>query len=170
MIEKATQAELSEIIDVIESARAFLKAQGLDQWQTSAYPSSSDILSDIKKGVGYVLRHDGILAGYAAVLTGFEPVYDQLRGTWLNNNREYVTVHRLAISSQVRGKALGQKMFTDIFETFGDYRDFRVDTHPNNQIMQHILTKLGFEACGIVMYEGERIAYQKLITNVSDSR
>ena len=82
MIEKAKQAELAEIIEVIESARAFLKAQGLDQWQTSAYPSSSDVLSDIEKGVGYVLKRDGILVGYAAVFTGFEPAYYQLRGAW----------------------------------------------------------------------------------------
>lgn len=170
MIEKAKQADLSQIIEVIESARAFLKAQGLDQWQTSAYPSSTDVLSDIEKGVGYVLRHDGVLAGYAAVITGFEPAYDQLKGAWLNHNRDYVTVHRLAISSQVRGQSLGQKLFTDVFETFDTYTDFRVDTHPDNQIMQHILTKLGFESCGIVIYEGERVAYQKLISRVSDIR
>ena len=162
MIEKAKQAELSEIIAVIENARAFLKQQGLDQWQTSAYPASTDILADIKNGVGYVLKQDGEIVGYGAVITGIEPAYEQIQGQWLTQNDAYVTVHRLAISDKYRGKALGQQFFTAVFDMFADVGDFRVDTHPDNQIMQHILTKLGFQACGIVLYESERIAFQKV--------
>lgn len=163
MIEKAKQEDLSEIIAVIENARAFLKAQGLDQWQTSAYPAPKNILADIDNGVGYVLKQDGKIAGYGAVIPGIEPVYDKIQGKWLTQNDDYVTIHRLAISDQYRGKALGQRFFTAVMDTFTTYSDFRVDTHPNNQIMQHILKKLGFKACGIVIYESERIAFQKVI-------
>lgn len=163
MIAKAKQTDLSEIMLVIEGAREFLKLQGLDQWQTSSYPAATDILADIEKGTGYVLKHEEEIVGYAAVITGYDPVYDRIKGAWLTNNRDYVTIHRLAISSQFRGQAFGQRFFTDVFDTFSNYTDFRVDTHPDNQIMQHILHKLGFEACGIVLYEGDRLAFQKLI-------
>lgn len=163
MIEKAKLTDLSEIVAVIESARAFLKAQEIDQWQKSAYPAAADVRSDIENNVAYVLKLDGKVAAYAAVMTGFDPAYDLIHGAWRNDSHDYVTVHRMAVSTAFRGQALGQGFLTSVFETFSTYQDFRVDTHPDNQIMQHILTKLGFEKCGVVMFEGARWAYQKVL-------
>lgn len=163
MIEKAKLTDLSEIVAVIESARAFLKAQEIDQWQKSAYPAAADVRSDIENNVAHVLKVDGKVAAYAAVMTGFDPAYDLIHGAWRNDSHDYVTVHRMAVSTAFRGQALGQGFLTSVFETFSTYQDFRVDTHPDNQIMQHILTKLGFEKCGVVMFEGARWAYQKVL-------
>lgn len=163
MIEKAKLTDLSEIVAVIESARAFLKAQEIDQWQKSAYPAAADVRSDIENNVAYVLKVDGKVAAYAAVMTGFDPAYDLIHGAWRNDSHDYVTVHCMAVSTAFRGQALGQGFLTSVFETFSTYQDFRVDTHPDNQIMQHILTKLGFEKCGVVMFEGARWAYQKVL-------
>ena len=163
MIEKAKLMDLTEIVAVIESARAFLKAQEIDQWQKSAYPAAADVRSDIENNVAYVLKVDGKVAAYAAVMTGFDPAYDLIHGAWRNDSHDYVTVHRMAVSTAFRGQALGQGFLTSVFETFSTYQDFRVDTHPDNQIMQHILTKLGFEKCGVVMFEGARWAYQKVL-------
>lgn len=163
MIEKAKLTDLSEIVAVIESARAFLKTQEIDQWQKSAYPAAADVRSDIENNVAYVLKVDGKVAAYAAVMTGFDPAYDLIHGAWRNDSHDYVTVHRMAVSTAFRGQALGQGFLTSVFETFSTYQDFRVDTHPDNQIMQHILTKLGFEKCGVVMFEGARWAYQKVL-------
>ncbi len=163
MIEKAKLTDLSEIVAVIESARAFLKAQGIDQWQKSAYPAMSDIRTDIENDVAYVLKVAGKVAAYGAVIAGFDPAYDLIQGAWRNDNHDYVTVHRMAVSTAFRGQALGQRFLTSVFETFSTYQDFRVDTHPDNQIMQHILAKLGFEKCGVVMFEGARWAYQKVL-------
>ena len=163
MIEKAKLTDLSEIVAVIESARAYLKAQGIDQWQKSAYPAISDIRTDIENDVAYVLKVAGKVAAYGAVIAGFDPAYDLIQGAWRNDKHDYVTVHRMAVSTAFRGQALGQRFLTSVFETFSTYQDFRVDTHPDNQIMQHILTKLGFEKCGVVMFEGARWAYQKVL-------
>ena len=163
MIEKAKLTDLSEIVAVIESARAYLKAQGIDQWQKSAYPAMSDIRTDIENDVAYVLKVAGKVAAYGAVIAGFDPAYDLIQGAWRNDNHDYVTVHRMAVSTAFRGQALGQRFLTSVFETFSTYQDFRVDTHLDNQIMQHILTKLGFEKCGVVMFEGARWAYQKVL-------
>jgi hypothetical protein len=73
MIEKAKLTDLSEIVAVIESARAFLKAQGIDQWQKSAYPAAADVRSDIENNVAYVLKVDGKAAAYAAVIDWVRP-------------------------------------------------------------------------------------------------
>lgn len=106
MIEKAELTDLSEIVAVIESARAYLKAQGIDQWQKSAYPAISDIRTDIENDVAYVLKVAGKVAAYGAVIAGFDPAYDLIQGAWRNDNHDYVTVHRMAVSTAFRGQAL----------------------------------------------------------------
>nr|WP_172356378.1 GNAT family N-acetyltransferase [Lactococcus insecticola] len=162
---QAQVSDLPEIMAIIAQARDFLGAQGIDQWQ-NAYPAQSDIAADITAQVGYVLIHEnsGQIAGYAAVLTGFDKIYSDISdGYWLNDNLDYVMIHRTAVSSAYRGQKLGQAIFEEIMTTFSDYTDFRCDTHPENQIMQHILTKLGFEKRGTVQYEGPRYAYQKIV-------
>ena len=45
---------------------------------------------------------------------------------------------------------------------FERWPNVRVDTHRDNKVMQHILTKYGFQRCGIIYVKNgtERIAYQ----------
>jgi RimJ/RimL family protein N-acetyltransferase len=42
--------------------------------------------------------------------------------------------------------------------------NIRIDTHRDNQIMQHCLAKAGFSYCGIIhlLNGDERLAYQKV--------
>ena len=48
------------------------------------------------------------------------------------------------------------------FSTSQRCGNIRVDTHRDNKVMQHILTKQGFQRCGIIYVKNgtERIAYQ----------
>jgi L-amino acid N-acyltransferase YncA len=72
-------------------------------------------------------------------------------------------VHRICFSDQFRGQALTKVLFSNIFTLMNarGYRDFRVDTHELNQIMQHVFEREGFVRRGIVQIDGERIAYQR---------
>ena len=56
-------------------------------------------------------------------------------------------------------------LFRSCFER---WPNLRVDTHRDNKVMQHILTKYGFQRCGIIYVKNgtERIAYQ--MTRVPD--
>jgi ribosomal protein S18 acetylase RimI-like enzyme len=158
---QANLKDLPVIMAMIADARQFLRQEQIDQWQQT-YPASADITADIAAGSGYVLADQDQVVGYAAVRIGFDPVYQTISdGAWDNDSQSYVMIHRTVVSSQVRGQKLGQQLFKAIFATFSDETDFRCDTHPDNQIMQHILTKMGFEKRGIVEYESARIAYQK---------
>lgn len=161
-LRKAEPVDIAGIMTIIEEAREFLRVSGSDQWQ-SGYPAASDVERDIELGQGYVLVVDGVLAGYAAVITGEEPAYTKItEGSWSNDSLDYVTVHRLALSDTFRGKSLSRFMFSDIFTLMKarGYKDFRIDTHAKNKIMQHIFEREGFVKRGLVWIEGERIAYQ----------
>jgi RimJ/RimL family protein N-acetyltransferase len=45
--------------------------------------------------------------------------------------------------------------------------NIRIDTHRDNTIMQHLLSKYGFQYCGIIYLANgdERLAYQYLTGN-----
>ncbi len=55
-------AALSEVelaMDIINQAKAHLRAQGIDQWQTG-YPDRDCLERDVRTGKGYFLEEDGI--------------------------------------------------------------------------------------------------------------
>lgn len=161
-LKKAKKADLPFIMPIISQAREFLGKSGSDQWQ-GEYPAVSDIEADLNAETGYLLEVDGQVAAYSAVITGEEPNYTKITdGSWLNESRDYVTVHRIAVSDQFRGRNLTQFLFSSIFTLMQSkgYHDFRVDTHEKNQIMQHVFEREGFIYRGKVIIDGERLAYQ----------
>ncbi|MDR0199095.1 MAG: GNAT family N-acetyltransferase [Streptococcaceae bacterium] len=169
-LQQAQTEDAAAIMEVIEEARAFLKAAGSIQWQRQ-YPALSDIEADIAKRQGYILDVDGAVAGYAAVITGEEPAYTAITdGNWSNGSLDYVTIHRLAMSDKFRGQGLTHELFERIFEMMNarGYYDFRIDTHEHNAIMRHIFEREGFVKRGIVQIEGERWAYQREDVALSD--
>ena len=147
-------AALSEVelaMDIINQAKAHLRAQGIDQWQTG-YPDRDCLERDVRTGKGYFLEEDGIPLGY-----------DHLNGTWAREE-PYVVVHRLALSDAARGRGAAGTAFQLVEDLCRDrgVREFRVDTDAGNHKMQHILAKQGFQYRGTIRFDNsEKIAYEK---------
>ncbi|MCT1186334.1 GNAT family N-acetyltransferase [Lactococcus lactis] len=159
---KAGPKDLLSIMKIIEEARTFLADSGSDQWQ-NAYPAVFDIEEDFAKEQAYVLLVDDKIAGYCAIITGEEPAYTQITdGAWSNQNFDYVTIHRIALSNEFSGQSLTRYLFSNIFTLMlsKGYSDFRLDTHPVNKLMQHVFEREGFVKRGLVQFEGDRFAYQ----------
>jgi len=157
--------DIPAIMTLIQEARLFLAASGSDQWQR-AYPAQSDVENDLVLGQGVVLLVDDQIAAYASVIAGEEPAYTKItQGAWTNESLDYVTVHRIAVSDAYRGQQLTKFLFSNIFSMMyaRGYKDFRVDTHEANKIMQHVFEREGFVKRGLVWINGDRIAYQKEI-------
>lgn len=153
--------EVDKIMTIIEKAKSYLAQSGSDQWQ-NGYPSQEDIFEDVLEGRAWVGLEEGLLIAYAAVIEGHEPAYDGIYdGKWEHNNYRYVTFHRIALADSARGQGLAQTFLQGLIEGH-DGPDFRCDTHEKNKAMQHILEKLGYHYCGKVVYESERLAYQKI--------
>ena len=162
-------ADLDAIMEVVESARSFLKQQGLDQWQ-NGYPSRADYALDIEKGWSWVFEEEGRIVSVLAIVPEADPSYAEIQGTWLTEG-EYIAVHRVAVSEACRGSGVAGQMF----ELAGDLalgwgrNSLRIDTHPENQPMQHLLKKCGFAACGTIRLIGgpedgqPRVAFEKVL-------
>lgn len=163
----ATNSDIDSIMSVVKSAQEYLKNQGINQWQ-DGYPNREAIETDVNTAEAYVLDDNGKIAGYFAIYTENEPVYDYLEGgEWLSDTRNHAAMHRVCISGNYRGQGLAHMIYTyatERAEALG--RDsLRVDTHHDNKIMRHMAESHGFVACGSVYYPGnlKRIAFEKLL-------
>lgn len=168
-LRRATKADLPAILTIINEAKAYLKGQGINQWQ-AGYPTNQDIEKDIEQQISYVLMVDGQIAGTAALWPDNDVNYDDIQeGSWRGNpDDKYMSIHRIAISSKFRGQRLSEKMMQGLFtiSSLLGYDEVRVDTHPLNKGMQKVITNNGFEYRGIIDFidenevDNKRFAYQ----------
>lgn len=126
---------------------------------------------DIYAGVSYVLIYNWKIAGVTSIIYGLDPTYLKIDGQWKNRIKaHYATLHRVAVSSNFRGAHLSDYLFSNVISQVlrNGCHDIRIDTHPDNKIMQHLITSQGFQKAGIIQTEHpgqkatnrDRLAYQ----------
>ena len=165
MIRLARIEDLNEIMEIVKDAKAFLKSQGVDQWQGD-YPTSEVFIKDISNNNLYVYEEE-IIKGFIAIIKGIDVTYNKIyEGAWLNDG-EYVTIHRIAVKKEARNKNIATSLidYTEHLATKDNIKSIRIDTHKENIPMQNMITKNGFIKCGIIyLLDGNpRLAYEKLL-------
>lgn len=162
-IRRAEPGDLARIMAIYAHARTFMAAHGNPrQWGATGWPPERLIREDIDQGTSHVC-----LAGRRIVGTFFydagpdvEPAYLDIEdGHWLDGS-PYGVVHRIASDGSVHG--VGAACIGWAFARCGH---LRMDTHPDNVVMQRLLAKLGFVRCGIIHVpedDDPRLAYEKL--------
>ncbi len=168
MIRLAHHNDLDAIMHIVRSAQQALADLGIDQWQ-DGYPTRDIIANDIKHGEGYVAVDDkDHPIGYAAILLGGEPAYNQISDNRWNTPNKYVVLHRLCVDIAVRrqGVALQLMEYAMHHALLNGITAFRIDTHKGNVRMLQMVNKLGFKPTGTIRYDsGLRIAYDLNITD-----
>ncbi len=158
-IRPATVADIDRIMPLIDAAKGIMRSSGnMDQW-ADGYPSPETIASDIAVGGGFILENRRRAVAYFALLPSPEPTYSRIDGSWLEKDRPYHVIHRIASLPEEHG------VFADIMEyCFGVDPNIRIDTHRDNMIMRHNIIKHGFTYCGIIYLRSgdERLAYQRI--------
>ena len=156
----ATEADIPAIMKILEAGRGIMLASGnLHQWP-QGYPTEEMVRRDIGPGYGKVMEDGGRIVAYFACIPSPDPTYAVIYdGAWEDDEKPYYVVHRIASFPQVHG----------VFKTMMEYLDaltdnIRIDTHKDNKIMQHNLSKYGFKYCGIIHIASgaERLAYQRI--------
>lgn len=164
ILESAKNSDIDVCWDILADGRRFQREQGFVQW-TDDYPNRDTVKDDILSQKGYVLKVDGVIAGYMCIDFSGEPAYESIDGSW-RSEKNYAVIHRMAFRKNFCGKGLSEAAFSLAeklcIEKGVDY--LRIDTAPPNKRMQHILAKNGFEYCGVIKYQGsERLAYDKFL-------
>lgn len=163
---KTELLEVSEVMKIIDSAKEYLKKQGLDQWQ-DGYPNDMVIENDVKAGISYVWVENSEIFGTTALSFDGEVTYEEIHeGNW-KSNQKYGVIHRMAVSEKAKGSGVAVQMMNDAEKicTQNKVYSIKVDTHENNKPMQRLLEKLGYEYCGIIYLENgdKRVAFEKLL-------
>ena len=160
---KATTDDIDQIEAMVRAASDRLGASGIDQWQRG-YPNRSSIEQDVASGVGMVLCEGATIIAYGAVIFTGEPAYEGLTGgVWLTQG-EYAVVHRLCVSEIFVGMGFSKRCLSAAEAMAAEkVRSMRIDTHPDNKIMQGLIKSLDYTYCGDVVIESRRLAYEKIL-------
>jgi len=159
IIRKAVPEDIEAIMALIETGKRKMRATGnLTQW-TNDCPTRETHLSDMERGIGYVVEEDGRLVGTMAFVQGPDPTYGRIDGGgWLDDEQPYHVIHRIASADDAKGVLASVLEWCPAMT-----RNLRIDTHRDNGPMRHLLAKFGFTYCGIIYLEdgAERLAYQR---------
>ena len=159
MIRLANHKDLSKILEIYESARQFMRANGNPtQWGTT-HPEEHILKEDIDSKVLYVIEEDDQIQGVFAFIMGEDSTYDVIDfGQWKSNDT-YGTIHRVAAAEGATGIVEKVVMYCKSLHPY-----IRIDTHEKNLVMQHLIQKTGFEKSGVIYaYDGSpRLAYELL--------
>ncbi|MBR5829733.1 MAG: hypothetical protein IKY63_00565 [Tidjanibacter sp.] len=157
----AEKGDVEFALRSVQGAQGRLARAGVSQWQ-NGYPNRERLEEDVRLGIGRVLMADGQRVAYGVVTYDGERAYDGLRGgEWLTSGAAYATIHRLCVAEDVVGRGYG-RAFMECAEREAATRvaSLRVDTHPDNLVMQQLISSLGYRYCGVVEYESPRLAYE----------
>ncbi len=171
---RSNKQDIDSMLEVIEDAVSFLHEQGVDQWQRG-YPNRAALENDIAEGISWVVLDDEMPMqplALCAIRPGEEACYRTLTdGCWRNETGAYVTIHRIAVRSACRGRGLAAFLYASAEEQARKMGavSVRVDTHPDNLVMQRTLAKAGYVRCGaLTLVAGPeagnpRLGFEKLL-------
>ena len=157
MIRKANINDLLEILEIYAYARSFMAQNGNPTQWGNTTPKKELLIENINDGLLYVVEEDGELQGVFYFSLENDPTYDVIKdGSWLSD-KPYGVIHRIASAGKKKGV-----LKTCIEFCLEKTNHIRIDTHENNTVMHHLLTKYGFSKRGIIFLQNgdERIAYE----------
>lgn len=144
-VRKATSADLDSIMEIIDNARAFMRAHGnATQWPVGT-PSREAFEVDIAAGNSYIVEDEDGIQGTFAFVPGPDPTYLEIEdGAW-RYDEPYYAVHRVASAGKKGGFTKAAFSYAKEHATY-----LRCDTHANNLPMQNAMKRAGFEYCGVI--------------------
>lgn len=161
-IRHSTEADFPRMMEIYANARSFMAAHGNPrQWGATNWPPENLIHQDIANGNSYVCVFGDRIVGTFFFLQGddIESTYRVVEnGAW-SSNAPYGVVHRIATDGETKG--VGTFCLNWAFQQCGH---LRIDTHGDNNVMQNLLAKLGFDHRGTIYVEEDddpRLAYEK---------
>lgn len=160
MIRNATIEELPALLEVYESARAFMRAHGNPTQWSGGYPNRALLKEDIALNRLYAVTDDaGEIHGAFMLLEEPDPTYAYIEGEGWRSDTPYGTLHRVASDGRRKGVFEEAVAFA---RTRHDH--LRVDTFRDNIPMQNAIQKQGFVYRGVIYLENgdPRMAYDWL--------
>ena len=161
-IRLATKADLDAVMHLLDIGRQRMAATGNTQQWVQGYPQRATVEEDLRRGQCYVGEDAGRVVATFVLAEGPDRTYAHIwQGEWLDNERPYCVIHRMAADETQHGVFAEVMAFCKERAT-----NLRIDTHRDNAPMLHNIRKHGFEYCGVIHTDNgsERLAFQWLRT------
>lgn len=167
MIKLVSKAEIKEVMEIIDDAKALLKPISM-QWQ-QGYPNEQTLLKDIENNHLFGLYQDNYLVGISAFLIGIDESYLEIYdGKWFYEPSELdLVIHRVAVRKSNYHQRIGYKLikYGIVYAKKKHLQSIKIDTHLKNLPMQKIILNCGFTYQGIIYLnkdeeDNSRLAYE----------
>ncbi len=159
-VERAKTGDIDELMSLFDAARAIMRSTGNSRQWPEGYPVREKVLRSIEEGKCYVVRScDGRIHGTFHAALEDDPTYHVIEeGAWLSDS-PYVVIHRIAQDGSLHGL-----FSTALSKAMEASHHIRIDTHEDNVIMRHLLSKEGFTQVGIIHVDDgtARLAFERL--------
>lgn len=151
-LRESVESDMAQLTGMLEDAIALLAMNNIDQWQNGTI-SNEDLLDAIMHDQGFVWeqRDTKGIAGFCVLDTYDEPYENLAEGEWTVKG-PYLSIHRFMVSKHLRGRKVTSQMFLDIKKMgiVNNISSLRIDTHPDNVMMQKTLKRNGFVRTGLL--------------------
>ena len=150
---RAAEGDLPELLNLYERVADEMEKSGLRQWHWGVYPTEGMIRDDVAQGLMYIQRIDGAVAGAVAVFNGVdEPEYAEVPWTCGVNPGYF---HRLAVEPSMQGMGIAGGILDDVQQILRSQGcdSVRCDTNDKNTRARRLYEKMGFSACGPVVWD-----------------
>lgn len=179
---RATQGDFGRAQTLLDVGHQTFSELGIDEGRSKKYPSARRLMHSIKNGTTHVIEDaSGHMIALFAVSFSPDKNYDHnMDGAWLTDTdaqpQLYAELHWVAVDSSARRRGVGM-FILDKAEQIARAEgrtSIRADVYAQNEPMQLLLAKHGFQRCGTLTIkdvfgrEKHRVAYEHLLRSSRD--
>ena len=161
-IRGATMSDAVRVFDLIDDAKTFFKANGIDMWQRG-YPQFVDIADDISSGNAYVCTDGELVVGYIFVTFEEEDFHSTLEGKWEDDDP--AVFHRIIVDPDYRHCGIGKELISFAEDLAKDKgcTSMRTETDVTNTPMTSLMAELGYSERGpLIFRDFQKLAFEKV--------
>lgn len=163
-LRKANNEDINLIVQMYNDGSESLKNDGVNQWQGIDRPGREELIEILDEV--YVLDDNGAVS--TARIMEYDNQYDNIyEGKWLNETKNYYSVHRVATLKSKKRQGYAKKMMDEIekLALLNNIKSIKIDTYKDNIKMHNFLLNNGYTFCGIIILNNgaKRDAFEKIL-------
>jgi ribosomal protein S18 acetylase RimI-like enzyme len=149
-IRSAIPSDIDAVWNLLDSCRAALLDQGIDQWD-AIYPSVDTVRADIAAARLFVLTVDTHCGGAITLDGDSDSSYASLPWAFAE---PALIIHRLCVSPSLQGKGIGQRLmeFAERHAAAMECRSIRLDAYSGNRAAIAFYQRRGYRQVGELFF------------------
>lgn len=173
----AVREDFEQAMALLDGGHQTFEQLGIDEGRSKKYPSARRLMHSIKNSTTYVIEdaQGHMIAMFAVSFSPDKNYARPIDGAWLTDAsvqpQPYAELHWVAVDQAARRRGVGMFILdkADHIARAGGCSSLRADVYELNVPMQNLLSKHGYERCGIFTVkdvfgrEKRRVGYERIL-------